>query len=155
MLTIIGLVVGIIILGLIYLKINIDKNKLRPSMPTLEVVNDKYGSRFLFSVLPNNPAGSKILLKPLRVERVKINQWRKRKEVYFISFQENTDFLSSDRHNSKIPNWFLREQKTFVALLKNSGISKSGRYKLTFYTSDGSCSNIVNYVQMLPENFTN
>jgi len=155
MLTIVGLVVVIIILGLVFLKINKEKKKLCPSMPTIEVIYDEYATRFLFTVLPNNPAGSKILLKPLRVERVKSNQWRKRKEVYFISFQENAHFLSPDRDNSRVPDWFLKGKRTFVALLKNSGISKSGKYKLTFYTSDGSCSNTVNYVQMLLENSTN
>ena len=108
-------------------------------MPAIEYINDGYGRRFLFTVISNNPNGSEILKKTLKVEKLPHKKFRKNKILY-LNFLLNKDFLNPNIHSDKIPNWLLKGQESFVAILNDNHLTEKGTYKISFYTSDGSCS---------------
>lgn len=108
-------------------------------MPAAEYINDEYGRRFLFTVISNNPNGSEILKKPLKVTKLPHKMFRRKNTIY-LNILPNEDFLNPKIHYDTIPNWLLKGQESFVATLSDNHLTEKGTYKITFYTSDGSCS---------------
>ncbi len=115
------------------------KKKIRPSMPSVEYINDTYGRRFLITVISNNPNGSELSKKPLDIEKLPRKKFRK-KNILYLNYILNKNFLNPKIHYDNIPNWLLKGQDSFVAILADNQLAEKGTYKITFYTSDGSCS---------------
>jgi len=136
-------IVGIVVLfGFLFSVYQYKQSKkiLRPSMPAAQYISDAYGRRLLFTVISNNPKGSEILKKQLKVEKVPRRKF-KRKNIIYLNFIPNKVFLNSSIHFDSIPNWLIKGQESFVAILADNHLTEEGTYKLTFHTSDGSCSN--------------
>jgi hypothetical protein len=127
----------------------ISLRKNRPSMPTAQGINDEMGRRILFTVISNNPTGSEICKKPLKVEEIPHKIFH-RKNILYLDFVANKDFLKDENYFDSVSEWTLKGQQSFVAKLNDSQLTKEGTYKLTFYTSDGKCShNISGYFGLL------
>ena len=114
-----------------------NKRKLRPTMSNIEGIFDEYGSRLLFTIISNNPADSRVGKLFISERFLKFFFINKRR----ISYQRNKQFLNPPRGET-IPKYIIQGQETFITLLDSNLVTKEAIYKLTFYTSDGSCSNI-------------
>jgi hypothetical protein len=135
-------IVGIIIiLGFIFTiyQYRQSKKKLRPSMPTVQTINDELGRRILFTIISNNPSGSEISKKLLKVEKIPHKLFH-RKNIFYLNFMDNEEFLDGNIHSDKVSVWLLKEQQSFVAKLNDNQLTEAGDFKLTFYTLDGNCS---------------
>jgi|SRR3989339_223165 len=113
-----------------------NKRKLRPTMSHIEGIFDEYGSRLLFTIISNNPAGSrcgKLVISKKLFWKIFIQKTR-------IDYKINKRFLNPPRGET-IPKYLIQGQETFITLLDSEFVKTDGIYKLTFYTSDGSCSN--------------
>ncbi|MCK9425539.1 MAG: hypothetical protein M0Q21_05850 [Ignavibacteriaceae bacterium] len=129
------------------------KRKPRPSMSTAEYINDEYGRRLLFTIISTNPNGSAISKKPLKVEKLPHKIFR-HKKIFYLNSITNKDFLNPKIHYDSIPNWLIKGQESFVATLNDNQLTEEGNYKLTFYTSDGSCSQtLTGYFGLLSQLF--
>jgi hypothetical protein len=91
-------------------------------------------------VFINNPNGSEILDKPIKVKKLSKNIF-KHKNIIFLNFTKDEIFLNSKPHLDIIPNWFINRQESFVSVLSDNQLIQEGTYKITAYTSDGQCSN--------------
>ena len=88
-------------------------------MPTAQGINDERGRRILFTVISNNPNGSEICKKPLKVKEIRHNFFR-HKNILHLDFIDNEKFLNPNIHFDSIPEWTLKGQKSFVAKLKDN-----------------------------------
>ena len=113
------------------------KRRMRPTMSNIEGIFDEYGSRLLFTVISNNPAGSRVNKLFISERFLKFFFIHRRR----INYQRNKPFLNPPRGET-IPKYIIQGQETFVTLLDSNLVTKEAIYKLTFYTSDGSCSNV-------------
>lgn len=132
---------GLTILIMVYLHW-MNKRKMRPTMSSIEGIFDEYGSRLLFTIISNNPAGSrcgKLYISKKFFKIFFINKTR-------INYQINEEFLNPQRGET-IPKYIIQGQETFVTILDSNILTKDGNYRLTFSTSDGNCSN--NYSHLL------
>ena len=113
-----------------------NKRKLRPTMSHIEGIFDEYGSRLLFTIISNNPAGSrcgKLVISKKLIWKIFIQKTR-------IDYKTNKQFLNPPRGET-IPKYLIKGQETFITLLDSKFVKTDGIFKLTFYTSDGYCSN--------------
>jgi len=137
-----GVIVSLSIILLTLYLYRKDKNKMRPTMSNIEGIFDEYGSRLLFTVISNNPAGSrcgKLFIYKKLFWKFFINETR-------IPYKRNKEFLNPQRGET-IPKYLIEGQETFITILDSNLLTKEGIYKLAFYTSDGYCSN--NYPHLL------
>lgn len=135
--TIIGVVIGFLMLALMILFRWLNKRGTRPSFVSAQGIFDEYGNRILFTIVSNNHAGSRIDKLYISKRFLKIFYLDKTK----ICYKPNNDFLKPAR-GEKIPDYLIKGQKSFVTIPHGDLVLKKGFYKLTFSTSDGKCSKI-------------
>lgn len=113
----------------------LSKRKMRPTMSNVEFILDEYGPRLLFTIISNNPAGSRTKKLFISKRFCKIFFKNKTRLIY----KNNFEFLNPPVGET-IPRYLIKGQETFVAILDLSHLTKNNIYKLIFYTSDGCCS---------------
>lgn len=125
------------------------QKKLRPSMPSAQVIYDEYGARIAFTVVSKNPNGSVVKKMPLKVELITPSNWYKPNKVIVLPFQSHEDYISSKNiHYNSFPEWKLIGQKTFAAPFNAHQLPVAGHYRLTFFTEDGNCTGSLGYVPL-------
>ena len=87
------------------------KQKIRPTMSNIEGIFDEYGSRLLFTIISNNPAGSrcgKLFISKKLFGKIFISKTR-------INYQRNKEFLNPQRGET-IPKYLIKGQQTFITI---------------------------------------
>src|SRR3990170_1383930 len=125
----------------VYYYIQWRKNR-RPKMLSIKYINHEHSRRLLFTITSNNPNGSEILNKPIKVKILSKNIFKQNVTI-FLTFTTHEFYLNSKLHLDIIPNWLIQKQESFVAELSDNQLTQDGTYKITAYTSDGRCSNTI------------
>lgn len=130
------ILIGLIAILITILFYYIDKRKKRPTMKEPEFIFDQLGARLLFTIISNNSAGTHIGKLVASKRFLKIFYGPKIE----LAYQPNDEFLTP-KIGRTIPDYIIKGQKTFITPISGSLLYEKGIYKITFYTSDGHCSN--------------